>query len=176
MCVIIDTCVAVHALSHTPHPDYKPLVDWIYSTRECHGIVVHGGRLTDELMKIGNVAQTLKKLQQAGRARLIADERVRLEEIAIRSAATPRSNDIHVLAVARASGARLLCTNDTTGGLEDDFCNKSFLDEPRGRVYKYSSPAHKRLLQHSRLCQAPEKCRRSTSITRSTTKNRKKRR
>ncbi|MCY4261408.1 MAG: PIN domain-containing protein [Rhodobacteraceae bacterium] len=44
-----------------------------------------------------------------------------------------KSNDHHVLALARVSGARLLYTNDQK--LIKDFTNREIIDMPRGRVY-----------------------------------------
>lgn len=53
-----------------------------------------------------------------------------------------RSDDPHVLALARATGVRLLYTGDP--GLIADFKDKKFIDQPRGKVY--SSAANAQLL------------------------------
>ncbi len=52
------------------------------------------------------------------------------------------SNDAHVIALARVSGARILFCRDTA--LEKDFRNPSVINNPRGKIYKYKS--HKNLL------------------------------
>ena len=44
-----------------------------------------------------------------------------------------QSNDPHVIALARASGARLLYTNDDD--LETDFKNARLISKPRGKIY-----------------------------------------
>ena len=44
-----------------------------------------------------------------------------------------RSDDPHVLALARTAGVRLLYTGDRD--LMADFKNKELIDRPRGRVY-----------------------------------------
>ncbi|MDE0306934.1 MAG: hypothetical protein OXI87_18940 [Albidovulum sp.] len=44
------------------------------------------------------------------------------------------SNDQHVLALARISGARLLYTNDQK--LMDDFKNTELVSTPKGKVYR----------------------------------------
>ncbi len=67
------------------------------------------------------------------------------------------SNDLHVLALAQASGARLLYSNDRA--LQRDFKNKNLIDRPRGKVYStlwYLSVEdnHKRLLRNEDLCPA----------------------
>ena len=56
-----------------------------------------------------------------------------------------RSDDPHVLALARVSGVRLLYRADKD--LIADFKDKRFIDNPRGRVY--SSAANASLLARS---------------------------
>ena len=59
-----------------------------------------------------------------------------------------RSNDLHVVALARLSGARVLCTNDHD--LEIDFTNRQLVPAPKGKIYKNAN--HKAILIHNRLC------------------------
>lgn len=66
-----------------------------------------------------------------------------------------QSNDIHIIALARVSGARLLFSNDTA--LHKDFRNKDLIDQPRGKVFstlksKQFTKAHKYLLENRNLC------------------------
>ena len=56
-----------------------------------------------------------------------------------------KSNDPHILALARASGARLVYTGD--GKLIADFKNKRLIDGPRGKIYTGASNV--RLLNRS---------------------------
>lgn len=65
------------------------------------------------------------------------------------------SNDIHVIALAQISGARLLYSNDMA--LHKDFRNKRLIDKPRGKVYstnqrKDFTSGHARLLNDRSLC------------------------
>ena len=65
------------------------------------------------------------------------------------------SNDIHVIALAQISGARLLYSNDIA--LHEDFGNKNLIDRPRGKVYstnrnKDFTNTHERLLNNRNLC------------------------
>ena len=53
------------------------------------------------------------------------------------------SNDCHIIALARASGARLLCSDDVKLG--EDFKNKKWIDKPRGKIYKNAT--HNKLLK-----------------------------
>jgi hypothetical protein len=59
-----------------------------------------------------------------------------------------RSNDPHVIALARASGARTLCSRDRE--LHKDFKNPALVNDPRGSVYQ--SPSHRHLLGHTSGC------------------------
>ena len=51
-----------------------------------------------------------------------------------------RSDDPHVLALARATGVRLLYTGDAD--LIADFKDKAFLDRPRGKIYSGAANAN----------------------------------
>ena len=69
-----------------------------------------------------------------------------------------KSNDLHVLALALVSGARLLYTNDTA--LIDDFGNREIVTRPRGKIYTTAqnadvTDAHRRLLGARDLCRMP---------------------
>ncbi len=50
-----------------------------------------------------------------------------------------KSNDPHIIALAKVSGARLLCSHDEALG--SDFTNVKLI-KPRGKVYKDASHAH----------------------------------
>ena len=80
-----------------------------------------GGEHLRELNRIADFKRVFAERLQAGRARRISDESVDSETDTVRSDGVCSSNDEHVLALARVSGARLLFTND--GDLQDDFRN-----------------------------------------------------
>lgn len=68
-----------------------------------------------------------------------------------------RSNDIHVIALAQVSGARLLYSNDRA--LQDDFRDKGLIDKPRGKMYstnrrKDFTSAQEKLLNNRNLCRS----------------------
>lgn len=67
----------------------------------------------------------------------VDDEERRIYEI------EHRSDDEHILALARLSGARILYSHDEN--LHKDFKNTEIVPKPRGRVYK--NPSHARLLE-----------------------------
>ena len=66
-----------------------------------------------------------------------------------------QSNDLHVLALAQVSGARLLYSNDLT--LHQDFGNGDLINGPRGKIYSTRAggqiqDSHRRLLRRNDLC------------------------
>ena len=85
------------------------------------------------------------------------DVEARTEELRQREIC--RSDDEHVLALAIASGARLLYTNDTL--LMNDFRNRNIVPGSPGKIYttrdrKDFRPAQRKLLRMKDLCRAPE--------------------
>lgn len=145
MCVIIDASVAGVAFAIPYHVDFKPLWHWI----ECQdGRIVLGGRLSSELNRLPNVRRLLAEFTRAGLAVYVTKQKVDEEEKEVHKLGLCRSNDPHVIALARVSGARVLCTND--GDLEVDFKNRQLVSAPRGSIYKNAS--HKSLLKHNRIC------------------------
>ena len=79
-------------------------------------------------------------------ATLVSADRFAADERSLWADPDLRSDDPHVLALARATGARLLHTGDRD--LMADFKNKKFLAQPRGKVY--STAANARLLAATR--------------------------
>ncbi len=137
MCVIVDTNVAPSVLlANRSNNDYEPIRNALKNGR---ARLVAGGRLRRELGKSYEIRKKFLEYERSGRARLIADKDVDREEQIVVTEGLCRSNDEHIIALARVSGARLLCTDD--GDLEDDFGDRNILD-PRGNVYKYSNHVH----------------------------------
>ena len=73
------------------------------------------------------------------------------EEQALRARGLCTSDDEHLIALARKSGARVFCTEDTT--LWKDVRNRALLAKPRGRIYR--TKRHVALLGHHAGCQRP---------------------
>lgn len=138
MCLIIDANVA-SALQPNPSDDAKPVVDSIVKRKLT---LVIGGKNTAELSRNSSVRRWLRGRLRANVARRIPDPDIEREERILKERGEHKSDDVHVLALARASGARLLFSRDKD--LAQDFKNRSCL-EPSGSVYKERS--HVRLLQ-----------------------------
>lgn len=83
------------------------------------------------------------RLDRRGSARLIADPLVDHETNVVRSTGLCLSDDPHIVALARVSGARVLCSNDDA--LCADFKNPRLLAKPRGKIYRYAE--HSRLIK-----------------------------
>ena len=106
------------------------------------GLVV-GGKLLKELSR----SEKFKKWFYAAlrptvaNARRISDQSVDAEGEVLKSLGTCKSDDEHVLALARVSGARLLFTNDRD--LQEDFKDPSLINSGSGRGKVYTTRHHK---------------------------------
>src|SRR5436853_4523455 len=106
MCVIVDTNEAHRFFQRSPTSDYAPVIRWITTGS---GRLRYGGKLKAELLHIQDAARLLRQWSAAGRAADEGDERVAAEERRVDALGVCRSNDLHVIALARVSGARVLC-------------------------------------------------------------------
>lgn len=150
MCLIIDANLASKAFAVPTHVDFKPVIEWLTSSRK-NGKLVLGGELSKELDKVTAARRFVRALAQAGRVRLVPEQVARKEASSIRVYCV--SNDSHVIALARISGARLLCSLDQA--LHKDFTSTNLISNPKGHIYK--TRAHEPLL---RLYGHTEACRR----------------
>ena len=154
MCAIIDNDVSHQVFGANPTGPGLFFRDWL--GRSNGGIIVAGGRLFRELIQNPNFRSFFEARQQAGRAIRIPDSVVDAVEAELQSVDT-RSNDKHVLALARVSGARLLFTNDRA--LQYDFRNARIVPGTRGRIYTTVQHTdvrrtHRDLLRRTDLCAA----------------------
>lgn len=143
MCIIVDANRA-HVLFSQPASDAAaPIWEWLKKD----GILVYGGKLASELGKITTSRRLLAELARGGRAILETAETVDREERLVLATGHCKSNDQHVVALARVSGARVLFTEDRF--LMEDFQNPRLL-RPKGKIYRRST--HRRLLTHRPGC------------------------
>lgn len=147
MCIIIDANFASDVFKGPEHHNNSPVVDWLFSASK-NGVIVYGGKLAEELLLMSDARRAIRVLLQAGRAVRVDDSSVDLEEQRVIQLGICQSNDAHVIALARVSGARTLCSHD--GALHIDFKNKQLIDKPRGCVYQ--NDTHSSLLRHSSGC------------------------
>ena len=145
MCAIVDANVAGRFFSRPPDPEFLPLWKCIDDGKS---ILVVGGRLRDELEAIGRAAEQIRIWAQAGLVGFVAPEEVEAETASVADTGLCVSDDEHVIALARASGARLLCSEDQL--LHADFRNRKLISSPRGAVYQNATHTH--LLRHRQGC------------------------
>ena len=124
---------------------------------EGKGKLVVGGGLLRELNEYGDFKRWLRTALTRNIALTADDAEVDDETQAIREQQTCRSDDEHVLALARVSGARLLFTNDLD--LQADFKNPDLINNPRGVIYTTRlrqdiTRTHRDLLRRTDLCAA----------------------
>ena len=152
MCAILDNNVRHEVFGDNQTEAGKFFLDWL-TTKD--GILVVGGKLLQELGEYQKFAQWLQQAVSSGRARRISDQEVNGETENLQSRRICQSDDEHVLGLARASGARLLFTNDQD--LTSDFKNRQIIPGVRGRVYttlktKDIRRSHRDLLRRNDLC------------------------
>lgn len=154
MCAIVDNSARDEVFGGGASAAGKYFFDWLTSGG---GRLVIGGRLKDELMGSNNFKLWLRDALLAGRVREVDRSEVDAEEASLAQAANLRSNDPHVLALARVSGARLLYANDQN--LQKDFKDPAILGQGGGGViytslkHKDIRRSHKQLLRYRDICQ-----------------------
>ena len=130
MCIIVDTNKLGDLLADPVSKDSRPIHDWL---RRGKGSIVYStdGGFAKEIR--GRARARLADYVRAGRATKIPGSRFSDDERNLKTRANLRSDDPHVLALARAAGVRLLCTVDHD--LISDFKDRRVIDHPRGKVY-----------------------------------------
>jgi hypothetical protein len=142
MCLIIDSNIIDKAFS-TGHADFEPVRRAILSG---NARLVFGGQLLVEYKRKSEFLRFLLVLERAGKAIPFSDSLVDSETARVRRSGICRSDDPHVIALARVSGVRLLCSEDQELG--DDFKDLRLLN-PKGSIYKKASHA-KLIFRHCR--------------------------
>ena len=156
MCGVVDNNVSSEVFGDRQTDAGKGFRDWLDGRRVSLAV---GGDLLDELVTNGKFREWYERNVQSGLILQIGRDRITPVQRRLEREGRCRSNDTHVLALAVASGARLLYTNDTN--LMDDFRNRNIVPGLPGKIYttkarKDFRPAQKRLLRMKNLCRAPE--------------------
>lgn len=147
MCLIIDANKTADFLNQPSHPDHVPICRWLEKGR---GMVPLGGRLRREILQVRKARRYFAELIRSGRARRYPDEEVDAEEAVVQNTGLCVSDDPHVIALARVSGARVLFSEDQD--LWDDFRNPRLIPRPGGKIYRRAE--HAPLLRDARPCRA----------------------
>lgn len=148
MCIIVDACVKDAILDPSKHPAAQAVHDWL----EKDGKFVFGGsKYKKEFLNGVRIRSFVLNRWRAGMAISVPCEAVDAEEDRLNRARSCESNDSHIIALARVSGARVLYSLDAKSRLHRDFREKKLIDNPRGSVFK--DPRHSHLLGHCSACQ-----------------------
>ena len=155
MCLIVDNSVSGKFFSSREGELYFLALDWI---TEGNGKLVMGGRLWDEYQDVPRGKRILTRraklvleLERQGRARFYSAATVDEEERRVKDVC--QSNDAHVIALARISGARVLCARD--GALEADFKNLELINSPAGHIYETAADSEHLDPLHGHGCPYP---------------------
>lgn len=151
MCAILDANVVHEVFSNNRPPAGTAFLDRI-NTGNLRLVV--GGKLLDELGQNSNFQGWLQQAALAGIVRTVNDQAIAARCTVLQRSGLCRSNDLHIIALAQVSRARLLYSNDRP--LHQDFRNRTLINHPRGKVYStYTGGqlrnSHQRLLR-SNLC------------------------
>jgi hypothetical protein len=129
MCIIIDANIAHTICSNPPNRDGDPIRDCVEARKLK---IASGGKNAEELHGT-RLARWFLEQWRAGFVRIYPPNLLNAEERNVTANNQLISNDSHVIALARVSGARLLYTHDRA--LQEDFKNRQLLRNPKGRVY-----------------------------------------
>lgn len=147
MCLIVDTNRSHILFGQPASENAQPIWDWL----RADGIIIYGGRLASELARTPHALRVLAELSRSGRAKLEEEKLVQEKEEEVAASGCCRSDDPHIIALARASGARVLFTEDRD--LMRDFQNLELL-RPKGKIYR--TARHRALLSHWQGCRGHE--------------------
>ena len=140
MCTILDASARDDVFSENNRPEVGVLFfDWIGGGG---GRLVIGGKLRNELNQSPKFANWASVAATAGWIMDVDDSKVEAEACSLSSL---KSNDAHVIALARISRARLLYSYDAE--LNEDFQNKELINGPKGSLYttQWSNTARRRI-------------------------------
>ena len=136
MCLIVDIDIAREVLFPSGAHDFEPIRKGLENGRVR---IVGGGQLSKEYAKDGSVLRLFNELLRSGRARLVDHDEVYRITKEVKNQGKCRSNDAHIIALAKVGGVRLMCSND--GDLRRDFVDADILG-PRGNLFSRKSHQH----------------------------------
>ena len=161
MCAIVDANAAGKPFRKDSH--YEGHAAKILEAVDSRGLkVVAGGKLLKELCQHSGFKLWWREAVRSGSARRVPKNAIEKERRKIEQNGGCGSNDVHVVALARVSGARLLITDDRK--LQKDFGSHALVSRPRGKVYnmrgdnnRQFGETHRKLLARTDLCKVDEK-------------------
>lgn len=155
-CAIVDANAVSDVFGDSPSEAGAGLRRWIGDGR---GRLASGGRLHEELRAASEgFRRWAAAARGSGQLRIFGDDKLQAQVDRFEAHPDRRSNDAHILALAMASGARLLYTNDEA--LQQDFTDRALVNSPRGRVLstrvnRQFDRSKRELLRTAPSCRAP---------------------
>lgn len=150
MCAIMDANRWHEMFSRDRSPAAAGFRRWLEKKQ---GFLVLGGKLRREVAKGMGGKRRVQELRNRGQLVPVRDAEVDAEAERLEQDERVRSDDPHILALARVSGARLLYTNDKD--LQKDFRDSRLLRD--GRIYtsvkNKKFDRRKKVLLRSHRCQ-----------------------
>ena len=139
--LIVDANCSSDVLGNPTKKEFSPILE---ALQDGKAKLVWGGKKLVNEYKLNGVAwRALLQLDRAGRAHMANHALVDAEQQFVEQEFELASDDPHILALARVSGARLLCSRDQA--LHQDFGNRKIINQPRGNVYQNAT--HKALIR-----------------------------
>ncbi|AMS29007.1 hypothetical protein AEM38_05205 [Hyphomonadaceae bacterium UKL13-1] len=126
MCIVIDANQGGN-IGRADQPHVKVLLKWI----DDGGRVATGGKLEEELNKVGRMNGLLSEWQRAGRLYRVSKQKI--EARVAKLGAVCKSNDKHVIALTIEAKAKIVFTADAE--LISDLKNREILDF-KCRIFK----------------------------------------
>ena len=152
MCVILDASARDDVFGRARTAAGTQLFEWLETP---WGRLVLGGKLTRELATSDTFAKWAEVAVSDGRVKTLGEDALEKEIRVLSTNWLGKSDDQHVIALARVSRAHILYADD--GNLCDDFRNPELVPNPRGRLYPtgetLNAARHRRgLLNRTDLC------------------------
>ena len=162
MCGILDADAAHKVFGKNRSKAGEQFFNWINSrgrlVLEENKPTTSGKTLRSELNKVSKFSDWSNQAYRAGKLIYINDKEIDAAKERLSHKDGIRSNDRHILALAEASGARLLYSNDKN--LCDDFIESNLLSPPEGKVFP-TGDSSKNRKRRNRLLSDKSLCRRS---------------
>ena len=159
MCAILDSDVTNLVGTSSRLGAAQGFYNWL---RDRKGSLVYSDKFLKEEIFVKSISKDAKNMihqfEQSGIATRIDSTMVERERQDLQASIEHihATEDIEILALARASGARLLFTNDRE--LQSDFKNTHLIRKPNGKIYTTNdgrteySDSHRSLLARTDLC------------------------
>ena len=149
MCAILDTNAA-HEVFPKTNKNRTEAGREFFQWLNDKGKLVLGGKLCEELNGVPGFLEWARQMNLDGKGGMVRkiincnDDRINEETEKLMNDGQLASNDPHIIALAKVSGARLLFSKDKD--LRDDFKDSKIINKPRGRVYSSQTRDKRRFL------------------------------